>query len=172
MSDASDGLESNGNSTNGNAEKAAQKRSITSNGQFIKDLSFENPNAGKQFQGESPPKIDISISVNGRPAPDSSHEVELNITAKATVNEELLFLVELVYGGTFKISGVTPEQIEPVVMIECPRLLFPFARRIIADCTRDGGYPPLMIEPMDFARMYMQRRSQTAEEKQSPDIKN
>ena len=158
MSDASGELESNGEGANGNTEKAGQKRSITSNGQFIKDLSFENPNAGKQFQGESPPKIDISISVNGRPGPDAGHAVELNITAKATVSEELLFLVELVYGGIFKISGVPPEQIEPVVMIECPRLLFPFARRIIADCTRDGGYPPLMIEPMDFARMYMQRR--------------
>ena len=84
------------------------------------------------------------------------------------MSEELLFLVELVYGGIFKISGVTPEQLEPVVMIECPRLLFPFARRIIADCSRDGGYPPLMIEPMDFAQMYLQRRSQSANEKPSP----
>jgi len=166
MSDSSGDTESNGKDANENTEQTVQKRSITSNGQFIKDLSFENPNAGKQFQSDSPPKIDIAISVNGRPAPDNAHEVELNITAKATVSEELLFLVELVYGGTFKISGVTSEQIEPIVMIECPRLLFPFARRIIADCTRDGGYPPLMIEPMDFARMYMQRRSQTADEKQ------
>ena len=170
MSDASGDPEGKG--ANGNTEKAVQKRSITSNGQFIKDLSFENPNAGKQFQAESPPKIDISVSVNGRPAPDNGHEVELNITAKATVSEELLFLVELVYAGTFKISGVTPEQIEPVVMIECPRLLFPFARRIIADCTRDGGYPPLMIEPMDFARMYLQRRASTADQKQSTGEKN
>ena len=172
MSDASGDPEGNGKDANGNTEKAAQKRSITSNGQFIKDLSFENPNAGKQFQAESPPKIDISVSVNGRPAPDNGHEVELNITAKATVSEDLLFLVELVYAGTFKISGVTPEQIEPVVMIECPRLLFPFARRIIADCTRDGGYPPLMIEPMDFARMYLQRRASTADQKQSTGEKN
>ena len=172
MSDASGDPEGSGKDANGNTEKAAQKRSITSNGQFIKDLSFENPNAGKQFQAESPPKIDISVSVNGRPAPDNGHEVELNITAKATVSEELLFLVELVYAGTFKISGVTPEQIEPVVMIECPRLLFPFARRIIADCTRDGGYPPLMIEPMDFARMYLQRRASTADQKQSTGEKN
>ena len=170
MSDASGDPEGKG--ANGNTEKAVQKRSITSNGQFIKDLSFENPNAGKQFQAESPPKIDISVSVNGRPAPDNGHEVELNITAKATVSEDLLFLVELVYAGTFKISGVTPEQIEPVVMIECPRLLFPFARRIIADCTRDGGYPPLMIEPMDFARMYLQRRASTADQKQSTGEKN
>ena len=172
MSDTSGDLEANGKSANENKEKAVQKRRITSNGQFIKDLSFENPNAGKQFQGDNPPKIDISISVNGRPAPDNGHEVELNITAKATVSEELLFLVELVYGGTFKISGVTPEQLEPVVMIECPRLLFPFARRIIADCSRDGGYPPLMIEPMDFAQMYLQRRSQSANQKPSPGNKN
>ena len=106
----------------------------------------------------------------GRFAP--AHEIELHLTAKATVDGELLFLVELVYGGIFVISGVPAEQLEPVVMIECPRLLFPFARRIIADCSRDGGYPPLMLEPIDFAQMYLQRRSQTPSEQQSPDDKS
>ena len=103
--------------------------------------------------------FDISVSVNGRAAPEDGHEVELQINAKASINDELVFIVELLYGGTFVVSGIPVEQLEPVVMIECPRLLFPFARRIIADCSRDGGYPPLMLEPIDFAQMYLQRKA-------------
>ena len=172
MSDTSGSPETNASPANGTSDQAVQRRRIMSRGQFIKDQSFENPNAGKQFGSNKPPKIDISVSVNGRPAPENAHEIELHITAKTTVDEELLFLVELVYGGIFVISGVPAEQLEPVVMIECPRLLFPFARRIIADCSRDGGYPPLMLEPIDFAQMYLQRRSQTPSEQQSPDDKS
>ena len=172
MSDTSGSPETNASPANGTSDQAVQRRRIMSRGQFIKDLSFENPNAGKQLGSNKPPKIDISVSVNGRPAPENAHEIELHLTGKATVDGELLFLVELVYGGIFVISGVPAEQLEPVVMIECPRLLFPFARRIIADCSRDGGYPPLMLEPIDFAQMYLQRRSQTPSEQQSPDDKS
>ena len=172
MSDTSGSPETNASPANGTSDQAVQRRRIMLRGQFIKDLSFENPNAGKQFGSNKPPKIDVSVSVNGRPAPENAHEIELHLTAKATVDGELLFLVELVYGGIFVISGVPAEQLEPVVMIECPRLLFPFARRIIADCSRDGGYPPLMLEPIDFAQMYLQRRSQTPSEQQSPDDKS
>ena len=172
MSDTSGSPETDASPANGTSDQAVQRRRIMSRGQFIKDLSFENPNAGKQFGSNKPPKIDISVSVNGRPAPENAHEIELHLTAKATVDGELLYLVELVYGGIFVISGVSAEQLEPTVMIECPRLLFPFARRIIADCSRDGGYPPLMLEPIDFAQMYLQRRSKTPSEQQSPDDKS
>lgn len=171
MSDTSGSPETSPSPTNGTHDPAPQRRRIVCRAQFIKDLSFENPNAGKQFGNNEPPKIDISVSLNGRAAPDNGHEIELHLTAKATVDGELLFLVELVYGGIFVIFGVPSEQLEPVVMIECPRLLFPFARRIIADCSRDGGYPPLMLEPIDFARMYLQRQAQSPSEQQSPDDK-
>ena len=172
MSDTSGSPETNASPANGTSDQAVQRRRIMSRGQFIKDLSFENPNAGKQFGSNKPPKIDISVSVNGRPAPENAHEIELHLTAKATVDGKLLFLVELVYGGIFVISGVPAEQLEPVVMIECPRLLFPFMRLVTAHCSRDGGYPPLMLEPIDFAQMYLQRRSQTPSEQQSPDDKS
>ena len=159
MSDISGTSKTEPETAPGASDQASQRRRIISRGQFVKDLSFENPNAGKQFGTENPPKIDISVSVNGRSAPDDGHEIELHINAKASINDELVFLVELVYGGTFVVSGVSAEQLEPVIMIECPRLLFPFARRIIADCSRDGGYPPLMLEPIDFAQMYLQRKA-------------
>ncbi len=98
--------------------------------------------------------------VNARPGGDGGHEVELHISAEAKRGDDVVFLVELTYGGLFVISGVPEEHLQSVVMVECPRLLFPFARRVIADCTRDGGFPPLMMEPIDFVQLYMQSRQQ------------
>ena len=138
--------------------QTTQRKRIISHIQYIKDLSFENPNAGQQFTTESPPKIDITIGVKGRAIAENQQEVDLSITAKATLDDKPVFVTELTYGGRFTISGIPAEQIEPTLLIECPRLLFPFARRIIADCCRDGGYPPLMLEPIDFAQMYMNRK--------------
>ena len=167
MSDISGTPQTGPESATGSNDQTNQRRRIMSRGQFIKDLSFENPNAGKTFGTDNPPKIDISVSVNGRAAPEDGHEVEIQINAKASINDELVFIVELLYGGTFVVSGIPVEQLEPVVMIECPRLLFPLARRIIADCSRDGGYPPLMLEPIDFAQMYLQRKAADDEKKTS-----
>jgi preprotein translocase subunit SecB len=138
--------------------ETTQRRRIISHSQHIKDLSFENPNAGQPFTTKNPPKIDISIGVKGRAIAENQQEVELSITAKATLDDKPVFVTELTYSGRFTITGVPAEQIEPTLLIECPRLLFPFARRIIADCSRDGGYPPLMLEPIDFAQMYMNRK--------------
>jgi len=138
--------------------QTTQRKRIISHSQYIKDLSFENPNAGGQFTTENPPKIDIAVGVKGRAIAENQQVVDLNITAKATLDDKPVFVTELTYSGRFTITGVTAEQIEPTLLIECPRLLFPFARRIIADCCRDGGYPPLMLEPIDFAQMYMNRK--------------
>ena len=135
-----------------------QRRRIISHSHHIKDLSFENPGAGEQFTTEKPPKIDITVNVTGRTIEENQQEAELSITAKAALDDRPVFVVELTYSGRFSITGLPAEQIEPALLIECPRLLFPFARRIIADCCRDGGYPPLMLEPIDFAQMYMNRK--------------
>ena len=138
--------------------QTTQRRRIISHSQHIKDLSFENPGAGEQFNTQKPPKIDIAVNVTGRTLSENQQEAELSITAKAALDDKPVFVVELTYSGRFSITGLPAEQIEPALLIECPRLLFPFARRIIADCCRDGGYPPLMLEPIDFAQMYMNRK--------------
>ena len=137
-----------------------QRKRIISRSQYIKDLSFENPYAGQQFTTENPPKIDIAVGVTGRRVSEDQQEVDLSITAKATLGDKPVFVAELTYSGHFTITGLPVEQVEPALLIECPRLLFPFARRIIADCCRDGGYPPLMLEPIDFAQMYMNRKQE------------
>ena len=124
--------------------------------QYIKDLSFENPNAPEVLNKREQPKFEISVTVNGRPLGDDNHEVELQITARAMHNEEVTFLAELTYSGVFFVKNVPPEQVRPAIMIQGPSLLFPFARRVLADCTREGGFPPLMLDPIDFLSLYRQ----------------
>jgi preprotein translocase subunit SecB len=131
--------------------------------QYIKDLSFENPRAPMSLQAqEKSPSINININVNANPMSETDYEVELKLDAKAGEGDSLLFNIELVYGGVFRIQGVPKEAIHPAVLIECPRLLFPFARAIIADATRNGGFPPLMMDPVDFAALYQQRLAEQA----------
>ncbi len=140
----------------GGADEGAAQPQFAIRAQYVKDLSFENPRAPESLRHREPPKIELTVSVNGRPIGDDNHEVDLVITARAMQGDEVAFLAELTYGGVFQVSGFAPEQTRPVVLIECPRLLFPFARRVLADCTRDGGFPPLMLEPIDFVALYRQ----------------
>ena len=129
--------------------------------QYIRDLSFENPNAPDALRAsETPPQIDLNVELNARGRQDALHEVELKLTARATRGSETVFHVELVYGGLFQILGVPPADMEPVLMIECPRYLFPFARKVVADLSIEGGFPPFMLEPLDFAGIYAARRAQ------------
>jgi preprotein translocase subunit SecB len=126
--------------------------------QYVKDFSFECPGAPHSLRGRnSPPGINISVNVSTQAIDDKDHEVELRVNAQAVDGDNTLFAIELIYGGVFRIAGFAPEALRPVTMIECPRLLFPFARQIIAEATRNGGFPPLMIDPIDFAGMYRQR---------------
>ena len=126
--------------------------------QYVKDLSFESPGAPNSLRGrETAPGINISVNVNANPLSDSEYDVALTLNARAGDDKEVLFNVELVYGGVFRVAGFPQEHMLPILFIECPRLLFPFARQIIADCTRQGGFPPLMIDPIDFAQMFQQR---------------
>lgn len=126
--------------------------------QYIKDLSFENPNAPRSLQGDGQPRIEVGINVNARKANDELYEVELKVTANASTDAgAAIFAVELLYGGLFALKNVPDEALEPFLVVEAPRLIFPFARRIIADATRDGGFAPLMLDPIDFASMYLAR---------------
>lgn len=124
--------------------------------QYVKDLSFENPTAASGVRaGDTAPAIDMGIDVNARPLQDSdSYEVDLRIGAKAMRGEDVMFITELVYSGVFQFVNVPQEDVEPLLLIECPRLLFPFSRRMLAEVTREGGYPPLLIDPIDFAALY------------------
>ena len=127
--------------------------------QYVKDLSFENPNAPGSLQMQGQPKIEINVNVNARSGGQDMFEVELKIEASARTPDTnaLAFQVELLYAGLFRLVGAPQEALEPFRVVEAPRILFPFARRVIADAVRDGGFPPLMLEPIDFGGLYLQQ---------------
>ena len=128
--------------------------------QYIRDLSFESPHAPESLRaGATQPQVDLGVELNARGRPDGFYEVELKLNARAMRDAEAVFHIELVYAGLFQIVGVTETDLEPVLMIECPRYLFPFARRIISDLTGEGGFPPFLLEPIDFAGIYAARRA-------------
>ncbi len=125
--------------------------------QYVADLSFESPEAPDSIiSGSGAPKISISINNQVKKRDDGNYNVELILNAKAERDGKILFNVELTYCGLFKIQNVPDSQLPPVLMIECPRLLFPFARQILAQVTQSGGFPPVMMEPVDFAAIYRQ----------------
>ena len=137
--------------------------------QFIRDMSFENAVAQKGLNGgEVQPDIQVAVSLDARKRPqDHQYEVihKIRVTSKNRSDGETLFLLEVDYGGVFHIEGVPDEQMHPFLLIECPRILFPFIRRIISDVTRDGGFPPLNIDTVDYLALYRQelaRRAQSA----------
>ena len=133
--------------------------------QYIKDFSFENPNAPQSLAPrEQGPQVNINVNVNGRPLSATEFEVALTLEARASYATEVMFAVEVVYGGVFRIAGVPEQHLHAFVMIECPRLLFPFARQIIADATRNGGFMPLMIDPIDFVQLYQQNAANIAQQ--------
>lgn len=143
--------------TNGGGAEMRQP-SLNVLAQYIKDLSFENPNAPQSLVPQSQaPAINVQINVNGRPLSETDYLVELAIEGKAEHQSSVLFSFDLTYGGVFRIQNVPADSVHPVVLIECPRLLFPFARQIIADAVRSGGFPPLLLDPVDFAALYRQR---------------
>jgi preprotein translocase subunit SecB len=137
---------------------------IRVNAQYVKDLSFENPRAPQSLQPQqSQPQVDVHVDVKATKLADSVFEVVLTTTVNGTGEEGQLFLAELSYGGVFTLEGLADENLQPVLLVECPRLLFPFARNIIADITRDGGFPPLLIQPVDFAQLYRQSQQENTQ---------
>ncbi len=151
----------NGNGTPPEAAPAPQLNVLA---QYTKDLSFENPNAPASLAPqEQQPNINIQINVAANNISESEFEVVLSIEGKADNVNSVIFSFELAYAGVFRIVNVPPENLHPLIMIECPRLLFPFAREIIATAVRDGGFPPLMLDPVDFVGLYrsnMERQAQ------------
>ena len=130
-------------------------------GQYLKDLSFENPNAPQSLSPQqTQPDINIAVNVNARNLAPQDYEVELHLDAKATVQGKVIFAAEMLYAGAFRLENFPADKLHPAVLIECPRMLFPFARQILADATRNGGFPPLMLDPIDFAGMYQKRMQQ------------
>lgn len=129
--------------------------------QYVKDLSFENPNAPGSLQemADKKPEISVNVQVNARSLGNEGYEVSLNISVVAKVEKKTAFLAELDYAGLFGVRGVADQQLEQLLLVECPRLMFPFARRILSDATRDGGFPPLLLDPMDFGQLYQQQKA-------------
>src|SRR5581483_8141773 len=142
---------------NGNPPGAGAPPQLNVLAQYTKDLSFENPNAPQSLQPQAqPPQINIQINVGANNVSENEFEVTLKVEGKAENAGKMIFSFELVYAGVFRILNVPKENLHPLIMIECPRLLFPFAREIIATAVRDGGFPPLMLDPVDFVGLYRQ----------------
>jgi preprotein translocase subunit SecB len=142
--------------TNGGpAEAPAPQLSVLA--QYVKDFSFENPNAPQSLMPGQQPQIGIQINVDARPLADSDVEVSLRLEGKAEHQGNIMFAFELTFAGVFRVQNVPQESLNAIVLIECPRLLFPFAREIIANAVRNGGFPPLLLDPFDFVALYRQR---------------
>lgn len=127
-------------------------------GQYIKDLSFENPKAPAAFQMEREPSFEIGIDVTTNAVGENLYEVALNLVIKAMHDADPIFVTELQYAGVFTVEGASNEELEKVLLVHCASILFPFARRIISDVTRDGGYPPVSLHPVDFLGLYAQKK--------------
>ncbi len=156
--------ETNGNGAAVNTANGEQKApQIRILGQYVRDLSFENPNAPQSMAPPSDgngPDVSINVDVKAREATNGMYECILNINASAKRDDTTLFIAELSYAGMFVLENVPAESAQAVMLVEAPRQLFPFARRIIADMTRDGGYPPLMLDPVDFAALFRHQMAQ------------
>lgn len=148
----------NNQNHNNDSQQEQQQATFIVLAQYIKDLSFENPGAPLSLrQREISPAISIEVNVDVRPLEADKHEVLLSLQAKASQESETLFHAELAYGGIFHLENIPQEHTFPLLYIEAPRLLFPFARKILADATQEGGFPALMLDPIDFAGLFQQR---------------
>lgn len=161
-----------GNGKNGKpeAEKTATPPvQVKVVGQYIKDLSFENPNIGKLIKdpGDAP-NLQLAINVNAQSVDDNLYESAIDFNAQAAGKHGTVYELEIVYAGLFRIENIPAQALEPFLLVNCPSILFPFLRRIVADLTREGGFPPLLLDPFDFAALYMRRQKEVAAEQSEP----
>lgn len=159
------------NGTNGSDKKsgdssAAGQPNAQVIAQFIKDLSFENPSIERVmgYKGKQP-ELSVEVNVSAKRLEEQVYESAIEFSAKAEIKDGVLYEIELVYAGLFKLENLPEDAIEPMLLVNSPMLLFPFVRRIIADITREGGYPPLFLDPIDFAQLYISRKQQGGEDK-------
>jgi preprotein translocase subunit SecB len=148
---------------NGAAPQTPQMPQMKVLGQFIRDMSFENILARKPVEGQVQPDIQVQVALDARKGSNANqYEVvtKFNITSKNKGSEAVLFVLELEYAGLFQIENVADDQLHPFLLIECPRMIFPFVRRIVSDVTRDGGFPPLNMDTIDFVALYRQQLAQ------------
>lgn len=153
----------NGNPEAAQATTSAPGIEVQVIGQYIKDLSFENPHVGKlQLKAGESPGLEVEVNVEAQRASNDVYESAIHLSATAKHSGGTIYVLEAVYGGLFQLRNVPPQALEPLVLINCPTLLFPFLRRIVADVTRDGGYPPLMLDPIDFGTLFLRRQQEIA----------
>ena len=144
-------------------ETAANSPSFNLIGQYIRDMSFENPGAPASIMLGGPnPNFQVGINVGVKKQADDLYAVEITLNAKADREKNVLFNVELIYGGVFRMKNIPEKDLAPLLLVECPRLIFPFARQVLASTTQQGGFPPLMMEPVDFAAIYRQNLAKLA----------
>ncbi len=158
-----------GKGTNGHPEAEKQDAppvQVKVVGQYVKDLSFENPNIGKLLKepGDNP-NLQLAINVTAHAVEADLYESAIDFNAQATNKHGTLYELELVYAGLFKVQNLPPQALEPFLLINCPTILFPFLRRLVADISREGGFPPLLLDPFDFAQLYMRRQQELAAKK-------
>ncbi|MCY4030638.1 MAG: protein-export chaperone SecB [Hyphomicrobiales bacterium] len=152
------------NDANGKARKEPQLRILR---QYVKDLSFENPRAvEREGWGTKKPEIEINMEVSRKHIGEHDYEVALKLIAKATLESDVVFIAEVLYGGLFQVENVPADKLDAVISIEGPRQLFPFARRILADMVRDGGFPSLLLSPVDFSQLYRSAAKKNEEKPQ------
>ncbi len=161
-----------GKGTNGNPEadkQAPPPVQVKVVGQYIKDLSFENPNVDKLLKepGDNP-NLQLAINVRAQAVDTDVYESAIDFNAQATNKHGLVYEIELVYAGLFKVQNIPPQALEPFLLVNCPALLFPFLRRLVADISREGGFPPLLLDPFDFGSLYMRRQQELAANKPAP----
>jgi preprotein translocase subunit SecB len=148
---------------NDNAAQGSGAPALNALGQYLKDLSFENPNAPRSLAPpDKPPNIQVQVNVDAKQLAPTDFEVSLKLDAKAGEGANVLFKLDLEYAGVFRLTNIPQEQVHPIVMIECPRLLFPYVRQIVSDATRDGGFPALFLDPIDFVGLYQQKAAEAA----------
>ena len=156
------------NTGNGGSEQTPQPQQpqpqLAVLAQYIKDFSFENPNAPRSLTpSQTQPGINIQINVGVGQLSETDYEISLKLEGKAETGGNVLFAFDLTFAGVFRIQNVPQQTLQPLVMIECPRLLFPFAREIVATAVRNGGFPPLLLDPVDFVSLYQQRMAQVSQ---------
>ena len=141
-----------------NGEDTAPQVGIIS--QYVKDLSFENPNAPAVYQWQGQPQIEVGFNIGATQLNDEIHEVTLKVEVRSALDGQTAFVVDLLYAGLVGLRNVPAEQLQPFLLAEAPRILFPFARQIVNQTVQDGGFPPLLLEPIDFGALFMQRMAQ------------
>ncbi len=129
--------------------------------QYLKDMSFENPNAPAVLQEiqQNKPNVNVNVNVNAQKIGQDGYEVVLSLATEAKIGDKVAFIAEIDYAALWGIRGVTDEQLQPVLLVECPRLMFPFARAILADAIREGGFPQVLLDPIDFAGLFRQQQT-------------